>query len=85
MSFLEQTFACQCVRGLLCRRYTDQPVVSSDFIHDPRSSIFDATAGLELADDGKFMKFVSWYDNEWGYSNRVVDLAAWMATVEANA
>lgn len=66
-------------------RYTEDAVVSSDFIHDPHSSIFDASAGIMLSDDGTFLKVVSWYDNEWGYSNRVVDLAAWMATVEANA
>jgi hypothetical protein len=87
-------------------------VVSSDFIHDPHSSIFDAEAGIMLSEN--FVKVVSWYDNEWGcvfkttaashvlvsvqtptpcnidtcyllcrYSNRVVDLAAWMACVEA--
>lgn len=67
----------------LSYRYTEDAVVSSDFIHDPHSSIFDAAAGIML--DGTFLKVVSWYDNEWGYSNRVVDLAAWMATVEANA
>jgi glyceraldehyde 3-phosphate dehydrogenase len=63
------------------RRYTDEDVVSTDFIHDPRSSIFDVNAGIQLSDT--FVKLVSWYDNEWGYSNRVVDLAAWMACVEA--
>jgi len=51
--------------------------VSSDFIGDPRSSIFDANAGIALTD--KFVKLVSWYDNEWGYSNRVVDLAKYIA------
>lgn len=61
--------------------YTDAAVVSSDFIHDPHSSIFDADAGIMLSEN--FVKVVSWYDNEWGYSNRVVDLAAWMACVEA--
>lgn len=55
--------------------------MSSDFVHDDRSSIFDADAGIQLSD--KFVKVVSWYDNEWGYSNRVVDLAAYMATVDA--
>ena len=57
--------------------YTDEEVVSTDFITDPRSSIFDAKAGIELND--KFFKVVSWYDNEWGYSNRVVDLIMHMA------
>jgi glyceraldehyde-3-phosphate dehydrogenase/erythrose-4-phosphate dehydrogenase len=66
-----------------CCRYTDEAVVSSDFVHDPNSSIFDAAAGIQLSDN--FVKIVSWYDNEWGYSNRVVDLAAWMATVEAKS
>ncbi len=60
--------------------YTDDPVVSSDFIHDPRSSIFDAGAGIEL--NNNFFKLVSWYDNEWGYSCRVVDLMLHMAKVE---
>jgi glyceraldehyde 3-phosphate dehydrogenase len=52
--------------------YTDEELVSSDFIHDSRSSIFDAKAGISLND--KFAKLISWYDNEWGYSSRVVDL-----------
>jgi glyceraldehyde 3-phosphate dehydrogenase len=54
--------------------YTEEPVVSSDFVHDPLSSIYDATAGIEL--NSKFFKLISWYDNEWGYSNRIVDLLA---------
>ena len=57
-------------KGILA--YTDEEVVSSDFIHDKSSSIFDAGSGIEL--NSKFFKLVSWYDNEWGYSNRVVDL-----------
>ncbi len=57
--------------------YTDEEVVSSDFITDPRSSIFDAGAGIEL--NANFFKLISWYDNEWGYSNRVVDLITHMA------
>ena len=57
--------------------YTEDDVVSSDFIGDPRSSIFDAGAGIEL--NANFFKVVAWYDNEWGYSNRVVDLMLAMA------
>ena len=53
--------------------YTDEEVVSTDFIGDARSSIFDAGAGIEL--NANFFKCVSWYDNEWGYSNRLVELA----------
>jgi glyceraldehyde 3-phosphate dehydrogenase len=60
--------------------YTDEDVVSSDFIHDPRSSIFDAGAGIEL--NANFFKIVAWYDNEWGYSNRVIDLMLLMARKE---
>src|SRR5471032_2163744 len=58
------------LKGILA--YTTDEVVSSDFIHDKNSSIFDAGSGIEL--NSKFFKLVSWYDNEWGYSNRVVDL-----------
>ena len=58
------------LKGIL--GYTEDEVVSSDFIHDTRSSIFDAGSGIELND--KFFKLVSWSDNEWGYSNRCVDL-----------
>src|SRR5947209_306754 len=57
--------------------YTEEEVVSTDFVGDPRSSIFDAGAGIEL--NQNFFKVVSWYDNEWGYSNRVVDLMVHMA------
>ena len=56
--------------------YTDEAVVSSDFLGDARTSIFDATAGIALTDT--FMKVVSWYDNEWGYSNKVLDLISVM-------
>ena len=52
--------------------YTDDEVVSTDFLHDKHSSIFDAGSGIEL--NNRFFKLVSWYDNEWGYSNRCVDL-----------
>jgi glyceraldehyde 3-phosphate dehydrogenase len=58
------------LKGIL--GYTDDDVVSSDFIHDARSSIFDAGSGIEL--NKRFFKLVSWYDNEWGYSCRCVDL-----------
>jgi glyceraldehyde 3-phosphate dehydrogenase len=66
------------LKGIL--GYTEDEVVSSDFVSDPRSSIFDAGAGIEL--NANFFKVVSWYDNEWGYSNRVVDLALHMARKE---
>jgi glyceraldehyde 3-phosphate dehydrogenase len=57
--------------------YTEEDVVSADFIKDRRSSIFDAKAGIALG--STFVKLVSWYDNEWGYSNRLVDLVCYMA------
>jgi len=57
--------------------YTEDEVASSDFIHDKLSSIFDAGSSIEL--NSKFFKLVSWYDNEWGYSNRVVDLTKQIA------
>lgn len=57
--------------------YTDESVVSQDFLHDERSSIFDSKAGIGLTDN--FHKIISWYDNEWGYSNRVLDLAEYVA------
>ena len=63
------------MKGILA--YTDEDVVSTDFITDPHSSIFDAKAGIAL--DDNFVKLVSWYDNEWGYSNRVLDLIQKMA------
>jgi glyceraldehyde 3-phosphate dehydrogenase len=58
------------LKGIL--GYTKEEMVSSDFIHDARSSIFDAGSGIEL--NKRFFKLVSWYDNEWGYSCRCVDL-----------
>ncbi len=58
--------------------YTDEEVVSTDFIHDTRSSIYDAGSSIEL--NKNFFKLVSWYDNEWGYSNRVVDLLKHMVS-----
>ncbi|MEQ9102565.1 MAG: type I glyceraldehyde-3-phosphate dehydrogenase [Imperialibacter sp.] len=60
--------------------YTEDAVVSTDFVGDARSSIFDADAGIML--NANFVKVVSWYDNEWGYSNRVVDLVLHMASVK---
>ena len=62
------------MKGIL--GYTEEAVVSSDFVSDPRSSIFDAEAGIALNDE--FVKLVSWYDNECGYSNRVLDLITHM-------
>ncbi|MGJ8633363.1 MAG: type I glyceraldehyde-3-phosphate dehydrogenase [Luteolibacter sp.] len=58
------------LKGIL--NYTTDEVVSTDFIHDPASSIYDAGSSIEL--NSTFFKLVSWYDNEWGYSNRVIDL-----------
>lgn len=64
------------MKGIL--GYTEDEVVSTDFIGDARTSIFDAKAGIQLSDT--FVKIVSWYDNEWGYSNKVVDLIAYTAS-----
>ena len=63
------------LKGVL--RYCDDPIVSSDIVTDPHSSIFDA--GLTMA-MGKMVKVLSWYDNEWGYSNRCIDLLHHMAS-----
>jgi glyceraldehyde 3-phosphate dehydrogenase len=60
--------------------YTDEEVVSADFIHDKRSSILDIKAGIQL--NPTFVKLVAWYDNEWGYSNRLVDLVEYIAKVD---
>jgi glyceraldehyde 3-phosphate dehydrogenase len=65
------------MKGIL--GYTEDEVVSQDFVGDSRTSIFDAKAGIALNDN--FVKLVSWYDNEWGYSNKVVELIAYMATI----
>jgi len=67
------------MKGIL--DYTEDDVVSSDFLGDSHTSIFDAKAGIALNDN--FVKLVSWYDNEWGYSNKVVDLIQHMAKVDA--
>jgi len=64
------------MKGVLA--YTDEEVVSTDFVSCKDSSIFDIGAGISLSDT--FVKLVSWYDNEWGYSNRLVDLAVYMST-----
>jgi glyceraldehyde 3-phosphate dehydrogenase len=66
------------LKGIL--GYTEDPVVSMDFRTDPHSSIFDAKAGMGL--NSNFFKVVSWYDNEWGYSCRVIDLMLFMAKKE---
>ena len=67
------------LKGIL--GYTEDDVVSTDFIHDPHTSIFDAKAGIAL--NSNFVKLVAWYDNEWGYSNKVLDLICHMAKVDA--
>jgi glyceraldehyde 3-phosphate dehydrogenase len=65
------------LKGVLA--YTEDEVVSSDFIHDEHSSIFDAGSGIEL--NSRFFKLISWYDNEWGYSHRCVDLLRYMVSI----
>jgi glyceraldehyde 3-phosphate dehydrogenase len=66
------------LKGIL--GYTEDEVVSSDFIGDPRTSIFDSKAGIMLNE--KFVKIISWYDNEWGYSNKLLDMIAYTNTVK---
>ena len=61
------------LKGIL--GYTEDAVVSSDFLTDPRTSIFDANAGIQL--NSNFVKVISWYDNEWGYSNKILDMVAY--------
>lgn len=67
------------LKGIL--NYTDEELVSSDFMHDMHSSTYDALATLQnnLPGEKRFFKIVSWYDNEWGFSNRMVDLLKHMA------
>ena len=65
------------LKGIL--GYTDKPVVSQDFIGDSRTSIFDASAGIELNEN--FYKIISWYDNEYGYSNKLIDLAIYVNNI----
>jgi glyceraldehyde 3-phosphate dehydrogenase len=62
------------LKGIL--KYTEDPIVSSDIVGDPHSSIFDAGMTMSM---GKMVKVCSWYDNEWGYSNRLVDLVRHVA------
>merc|ERR1712113_453426 len=68
------------MKGIL--GYTEDMVVSTDFLGDDRSSIFDAKAGIQLSNT--FVKLVSWYDNEYGYSNRVIDLIKYMEKQDSN-
>jgi glyceraldehyde 3-phosphate dehydrogenase len=63
--------------------YTEEDVVSTDFMSDSRTSIFDAKAGIELSPT--FFKIISWYDNEWGYSNKIIDLLVHIKLEEENA
>lgn len=67
------------LKGIL--GYTEDEVVSTDFIHDARTCIFDANAGISL--NSNFVKLIAWYDNEWGYANKLVDLTAYMAKVDS--
>ena len=67
------------MKGVLC--YTEEPLVSSDFVGDTHSSIYDASAGIELND--RFFKVVSWYDNEAAYATRCVDMLEMMASKDA--
>merc|ERR1712003_382500 len=60
--------------------WTEDEVVSTDFVTDKRSSIFDVKAGIALSEN--FVKLVTWYDNEWGYSNRLIDLAIYMQKMD---
>jgi glyceraldehyde 3-phosphate dehydrogenase len=62
--------------------YTEDMVVSTDFLSDSRTSIFDANAGKQL--DDNFIKVISWYDNEWGYSSKIIDLITYMFSVDAD-
>merc|ERR1712166_1510399 len=66
------------MKGIL--GYTDEEVVSTDFVGEKQSSVVDITAGIGLTNN--FVKLVTWYDNEWGYSNRLVELCAFMSGVD---
>jgi glyceraldehyde-3-phosphate dehydrogenase (EC 1.2.1.12) len=61
--------------------YTEDAVVSTDFINEVRTSVFDAAAGIQLSSN--FVKLVAWYDNEWGYSNKLVDLTVYISKIDA--
>jgi len=67
------------MKGIL--EYTEDPIVSIDVVHNSASSVFDALSTIVMGGKGKLVKVVSWYDNEWGYSSRVVDLVERMATI----
>jgi glyceraldehyde 3-phosphate dehydrogenase len=73
------------LKGIL--GYCHEQVVSTDFVHDDRSSIYDSLATLEnnLKGEKRFFKVVAWYDNEWGYAHRVVDLLRFMARQDGAA
>jgi len=78
---IKQTIKSQCegrLKGIYA--YTEDEVVSSDFLHDSHSGIFDAGASIALNDN--FLKLISWYDNEWGYSNRLVELLEYIGRVD---
>ena len=66
------------MKGVL--EYTEDPIVSTDIIGNPRTCVFDARAGIALND--RFYKLIAWYDNEWGYSTKVVELILHMADVD---
>ena len=68
------------LKGIL--GYTNEEVVSSDFLGDSRTSIFDAGAGIML--NNNFIKVVGWYDNEWGYSSKIIELIEHMNSVDNN-
>ena len=82
MAEINQAFAAAAsgpMKGVMA--YTDDPIVSSDIVGDSHSSIIDGLSTM-VADDGKQVKVVSWYDNEWGYSTRVEELIARLAAMD---
>jgi glyceraldehyde 3-phosphate dehydrogenase len=66
------------MKGII--EYSEAPLVSSDILHNPHTCIFDAKAGIMLSPT--FVKLMAWYDNEWGYSNKMLDLTAYIAKVD---